>query len=379
MANFQDYINVLKSGIIKPRIKIEWLRQDETVESFLEEDILDGSLTINRNNGARRVIDFKIKNSPELLPNIYGIWMNKKIRLSLGVTCADGTDFFIPQGVFILSNPNYVSSPSGSEVTMSATDKFSMLNGENGSGILLDIYQINSGTNIATSIQTILTAFKDPILGNIQATTATTPFQIRKIQGENIGDMMKQLAYSISRNIYYDELGRLVFVDDVDDDKKASLWDYNFQDDKYCYLGSSLEHQFDNVRNVIKVIGENINGAIAVGIAKDTDLSSPTNIYAIGELSEVIINDYIQTNAQALALAEFMLKRKKVLNQAISISSIPMFHLDVDSIITITDESLGLNKSRFLINSITIPLGLFGEMSLSCVKSDEVDYTIGGV
>ena len=125
MASFQDYINVVKSGIIRPRIKIEWLRVDETVESIFASDILDGTLTINRNNGVRRAIDFTVQFVPELRPSIYGIWINKKVRLSLGVVCADGTDYFIPQGVFILSDPQYTSTPSGGTVSFNGIDKFS--------------------------------------------------------------------------------------------------------------------------------------------------------------------------------------------------------------------------------------------------------------
>jgi hypothetical protein len=201
MANFQDYINVVKSGIIRPRIKIEWLRVDETVESIFTSDILDGTLTINRNNGVRRAIDFTVKNVPELLPNIYGIWINKKIRLSLGVVCADGTDYFIPQGVFVLSDPSYVSSPSGGTINFSAVDKYCLLNSESG-GILLDIYLINVGTPVGTSIQTILSTFKDPTLPNIQPISTTYPYTVVKQQGDNVGKLLQDIAYFSARNIY---------------------------------------------------------------------------------------------------------------------------------------------------------------------------------
>ena len=67
MANFQDYINILKSGIIKPRIKIEWLRPDETVESEFISEILDLTLNVVRNNGVRRTLQFSVKNESYLL------------------------------------------------------------------------------------------------------------------------------------------------------------------------------------------------------------------------------------------------------------------------------------------------------------------------
>lgn len=381
MDRFEDYLNVLKSGTIKPRIKIEWLRIDETVESEIVEDILDGNLTINKNNGVRRVIDFTVKNSASLLPHIDGIWINKKLRLSLGVKLPSGEDYLIQQGVFVLSNPSYTSNPSGSTVTFQAIDKFGLLDGQNGSGILQDIFLIASGTNINTGVQSILTAFKDTIPPNLQPSTKTFPYDLRKGQTDNVGSMLQSIAYFASRNVYYDEYGRLTFVDDIDDDKKASLWDFNFQDDRFCYLGSTIENQFSAVRNVVKVIGDNSssNGLIAVGIAKDTDLTSPTNIYRIGEIPHVIQNNYIQTNSDAQALAEYMLKGLKVLNSTFSLDVIPMYHLDVDRVVTITDPSLGYVKQRFLIQSMSIGLGVDRSMTISGVAVDEVDFTVGAV
>lgn len=378
MANFQDYINVINSGIIRPRIKIEWLRVDETVESIFTSDILDGSLTINRNNGVRRAIDFTVKNVPELLPSIYGIWINKKIRLSLGVVCADGTDYFLPQGVFVLSDPSYISSPSGGTISFSAVDKFSLLNSESG-GILLDIYQINTGTVVGTSVQTILTTFTDPTPANIQPITTTFPYTVIKQAGDNAGKLLQDIAYFCSRNVYYNELGQLMFVDDIADDLKGSLWDFNTSDDRYNYLGSTINYEFSKCRNTVKVIGDNPNGTPVSAIAQDTDLTSPTNIYAIGvKPADVVYNSILSTTQQCQNLANYMLKRLKVINQSISITSRPMYHLDVDSIITLTDSLHNLDRSRFLVNSITIPLGITGgDMSINAVSADEVDFFTG--
>lgn len=381
MANFDDYIISLKSGIVKPRIKIEWLRSDETVESIFTDDVLDGSLTITRNSGIRRSISFTVKNSSDLLPNIWGVWINRKVKIYLGVNCADGNDYFIPQGVFVMSNPSYTSDPTGSRVTFNANDKFALLNGESG-GLLTDIYLISSGTSVTNGVKTILTAFNDKVPPVIYPNSITYPYEIRKGYGNNIGDILKDTAYFMSYNVFYDVNGALNLIPDTDDELKASLWDFNFQDDKYCYLGSTMESDFANVRNVVKVIGTNLsNSTSIVGTAKNTDLTSTSNIYAIGEIPyEPVENSYINTQLQADNLANFILKRVKILNQSISIKSIPMYHLDVDSVITITDNNIGANLSRYLITSITIPLNpVGGEMTVNCVQTDEVDFTVGKV
>lgn len=376
MANFSDYIAVLKSGVIRPRIKIEWLRPDETVESILTSDILGGNLTINRSNGVRRAIDFTVKNSPELLPNIYGIWINKKIKLSLGVICSDGEDFFIPQGVFVIANPTYISSPSGSEVTFTAIDKYSSLLGESGSGILKDIYQINNGTLVNDGIKALLLAFNDNISPNLYPNSITFPYTIRKGQEETIGSMLQDICMFTSYNGYYDTNGVFTTRPDVDDINKGVSWEFGSDGDSFTYLGSSVEYRFNDIRNMVICIGANINGTIVKGIAKDEDLTSPTNVFVMGEIPFVMQSDYLQTDQQALDLAKFMLKRKKVVNQFVNITSIPVYHLDVDEIVTVTDSNLGFDRSRLLATSINMSLEFGGQMTTTCVLADEIDFTI---
>lgn len=379
MGSFNDYINVIKSGIIKPRIQIEWLRVDETTESIITSDILDGSLSVNRNNGIRRTMDFTIRNTSELLPNIYGIWINKKVKLSLGVVCPDGTDFFIPQGVFVLLNPSYESSPTGTMVTFNAVDKFSQLTGDTGKGLLKDIYQINNGTSVNTGLKAILSDFGDKIMPNLYPNSSTFPYTIREGQDGNAGAIIEKIAYFMSYNCYYDRNGVFTTYPDIPDENKGVSWDYNFGDEKYTYLGATTEYKFTDTRNTVIVIGANINGLIAKAKVVDDDLASPTNVNLLGEIPHITLNDYIQTTQQATDLANFILRRLKILNKTISINSIPIYHINVDDIITITDSNFGFNKQRFLVTGISMGLGFGADMSVECIAVDEVDFTVGKV
>ena len=46
--------------------------------------------------------------------------------------------------------------------------------------------------------------------------------------------------------------------------------------------------------------------------------------------------------------------------------------LDVNKLITITNEKNHLKQEKFLINSLSIPLGI-GQMSMSVISVDELD------
>ena len=49
-----------------------------------------------------------------------------------------------------------------------------------------------------------------------------------------------------------------------------------------------------------------------------------------------------------------------------------MYHLDVNKLITITNEKNHLEQEKFLINSLSIPLGI-GQMTMSVISVDELD------
>ena len=65
--------------------------------------------------------------------------------------------------------------------------------------------------------------------------------------------------------------------------------------------------------------------------------------------------------------ANYLLKRKAMLQLSVGFNSIIIPHLDVNNVVTITDSLKGLNAERFVVQSITIPLAA-GEMNIQAVN-----------
>lgn len=378
MANFNEYIATLRSGLYKPLVKVELLREDESVERTLDADILGGSLSINRNNGARRTCSLTLKGTKELLPDVYGIWAKRKFKLYLGIEINDD-EFFLPQGVFILTDPSYDSTPEGNIVTLNGTDKFALLNGEIG-GTFKDVYKILQETSVEDAIKGLLVDFFDPKAPIIDILDEIFPYDILKNQGDNAGDLLKEIAYFCAKNIYYDENGHLVFTEDIADENKSSEWDFNNSLDNFTFLSCNVNSKMSEVKNIIKIIGTNVNsGEIVEYTAINDDPSSGTEVSRLGELPYVEINEYITTVAKAENLAKYILKRKKVMASNATINSIKMIHLDVDKVVTVSEPKLNFYNKRFLINQINIDLGIDGGMSATVVDTDEIDFTTGQV
>lgn len=376
----QDYLTELNSNIRKPIVKIELLRSvDETPYAEITGDLINssGSLNINNANGVRRSLDLSLVNvSGDYIPSPDTIWLRQKIKLYIGLEI-NGEQYFKEQGVFVLDNPNGISNFSEKRIDIRGIDKFALLDGTLG-GETDANYVIPVGTNVLSAIKLLLqpsTAKQkevvyDPILPILDVAFAsyTTPYTIEKTAGDPIGDIIKILAEMVSANVYYNENGQLVFEQDYKDSIKSSQ--YDFSTEEFNYMGSSIEYGFNKVYNACLTIGDNVNGSTFSYLTENNNLQSPTSIPNVGFRRILVINDTnIYSTALAQARSEYELKRATNLLNQISINTIPVYHLDVDKVITLTDISLDLDKYRFLINSITLPLNTNGQMTINCARS----------
>lgn len=375
---YDDYINALKSTTIRPRIKIEFLYPDETVKEEITQDIKSdgGNLSINFQNGVRRSCNVSLINiDKKYIPSPNTIWIKNKFRLWLGLEI-NGEDYFISQGIFVIRNPEVSSNFSEKLVNLTGIDKFALLDGQLG-GDLDAIYQISVGTNIYAAIKSILVLAgdtKSPIL-DTKYISEVTPYTIRKEAGRNYGELLIELAGMLSTNIFYNENGHLVFEEgaiDIVDNVKSPIWE--FTTDEFEYIGSTVTYQFEDIFNEVLVIGDNINGNIATGKATNTNLLSSTRTSLIGKRTKVIEDSIISTNSLALQRANYELKRLVMLQSKSVIKSTPMFHLDVNKVITLTDDYYNFNKDRFLIQSVNIPFSLGSQIDIDVVNAVELKF-----
>jgi hypothetical protein len=244
-------------------------------------------------------------------------------------------------------------------------------------GELDSTFIIPVSSNVYTAIKSVLSLAGDNIEPNLDSSfsTETTPYTITKEVGDGtLGDILIELAEMLSANIFYDENGRLTFEPDFNDNIKSSEWD--FSTTQFNYLGGSNSYKYSKLYNSILIIGDNINGEVFDWTETNTNLLSPTSVNSLGYIRTKIIKDeFIYSDALAELRAKFELKREIAVQLESDITCIPMYHLDVDKIITLTNPDLGLISERFLINSISIPFKIGGEMSIQAVKATDLPYS----
>lgn len=385
MITREDYISELKKGHVEILAKMQFLHfENEFFDgSPLVEEILDYSININKNNGVRRSISVTLDNSDKkFLVDKDDIWVGTKFQFFLGAKIK-GEEYWESQGIFIITNPNVSYDNRGNTFSIKGIDKFSVLDGQY-TGFINDLVEIARNERVDTSIRLIMDDInligaknKDPKPIIISPTDATLSYTVRKTYGNTIADILKELAFYESRNVYYDRFGNLRYEEDFDDTLKGSLWDFNYGEDRFTFDSMSQEKLFSNVFNVVKILGNNNLGETAVAIAKNTNPLSDTNINRIGEkIAKPIIDTRITTQARANDRALFELKKLIRLNTSSNITCLPIIFLDVDEVITVTIESMGIYKEPMVVNSLSFSSGEGGKMSIKATNTKELSLEL---
>lgn len=411
--------------------KLEFLQPDNSVAFFLSNAngyrrgynpkyqssalVQQGTLSVSFQNGARRKASITLSDIDNAFEyNVNNIWFGQKIRLSMGLVLPDGTDFYLPQMVGLIKNPQSVLSENQKTVTFPLVDKWANLDGSL-FGKLTDTYTAKQSTAeyaVYTAIANLLkTSIYDhkltddinamidniaPIFTNYydgknyavldgdgsQTRTASMteiPFDISENGGSNFAQLLLQFNDVLAGIIGYDQTGALRLEPsqtDINDIEKPVLWQFTQHNSTLSQISETIKN--DEVYNdVIIVGGGNTDGGIW-GRASNDDPNSDTSISAIG------LKTYRETKAnyfntkQCTALAEYYLKRKTILQKSVNITSSQMFHLVENQLVSVQRTDKPHNPTeRHLINSFSLPIGETGAMTINATSvADIPNFTV---
>ena len=398
---WEAYVEALRGEFTKLS-KIEFLQPDGSIAFALDNNaqnkrsgafIQSGNLTVNRQNGKRRVANITLANiDGEYDYNVNKIWFGQQIRLSEGLLLPNGQEFYIPQGVFYVVNPEERFMPNDKSVTLNLEDKWCYLDGTL-FGRLDGIYEVPLNRNIFTAISSILELPR----GNGYVVDSVAPVftdyynnQTTTLpDGSTISDLLMPYTYRCESDsgtyadivlemnnilvgwIGYDITGRLRLdpsQDDILDANKPIMW--AFTPTEKQFLGATYTVKNTEVYNDFIVTGESLStyGNIA-GRASNFDPSSDTNINLIGRKTfrESAAGYYSKRQCEDLAV--FKLKRQTVLQKSVSIQSAQLFHIQENQLVTIArPDKPGTPIERHLVTGFTRPIGQTGTMTIEATS-----------
>ena len=357
----------------------------------------DGSISCNLQNGRRRQASVTLANLDGAFEYaVNKIWYGQQIRLSEGLLLPDGTEYYIPQGVLEIEDPQEGVAPNGKTVTWSLVDKWARLDGSLG-GNLDGAYSVSAGTNIFTAMASLLRLDRftmendgaypiDPVTalftnyynGRTQTLTdgsvvnlIDAPHDFLSADDGTLADVLLGLADMLAAWIGYNQVGRLVAdpsQDDIEDATKPVLWEFTMKDKALWSLDYAVPNT--QVFNDIIVVGDTGDDyAAARGRAQNRDESSDTCISRIGLKTQRLTMANYYSDDICEAYAAWKLKRAAVMSKSVTVTCQQMFHIVENQIITIqrTDKP-GSPVERHVIQSFSRPLGQKGSMTINAVS-----------
>lgn len=397
----QDYFKMLRKPFTK-LCRLRFLQPDGSTAFVLDNNPLnrrsgaflqEGSISVNLQNGQRRTASVTLSNLDAAFDySVNKIWFGQQIALDEGLILSDGTEYYLPQGVFYISEPQETFQPNLRTITYPLVDKWSYLDGTL-FGRLEGTYEVPVGTNIFAPIQAILkldrgngtkvdtvtpiftTYYDDKTQTLPDGSTASlveSPYTLRVDSDDGTyADVILGLSEMVNGLVGYDQTGALRIdpsQDDVLDTQKPVLWRFSTQEAQL--LGATYTVKNTEVYNDYIVLGEQTSEyAQAAGRAQNLDPSSDTNVYLIGRKTYRETATGYYTETQCKDLAEWKLKRTAVLQKAVSISCTQMFHIVENNLVEITrTDKPGSPTERHLIQGFTRPLTSTGEMTISAVS-----------
>lgn len=410
--NYEAYLGMLDSDYVKIA-KLEFLNPDGTVAYSLDNNALNkrsgaflqsGTISCNRNNGPRRQATVTLDNvDNEYEFAVSHIWFGQQIQLSEGLILEDGTEYYIPQGIFEISNPQESLKPGQKTVTYTLVDKWANLDGSL-FGNLEDVYAFNAGVNILSAMQSLLSLDRytmsnngshpvDPIAPiftnyyNDKTQTLTdgttvslivAPYDFKSNSTGTLADVILGLNDMIAGDIGYNQNGRLVVnpsQDDLVDADKPVLWDFTQMGESF--LGATYTTKNTEVYNDIIVVGATTDlNVTSKARVQNQDPSSDTCISRIGLKTKRIEMPNFYSDKVCEDYAAWTLKRSTTLPKEIAVTCSQMFHIVENDLITIqrTDKP-GSPVERHVVTGFTRPIAQTGTMTINCVSVTDFPKT----
>ena len=383
-----DYLAQLQKKFVK-LARLDFLNPDGSIAFSIDNDprnprsrtfIQEGTLSVALQNGTRRNASVTLSNVDKQYDyNVNKIWFGQQVRLMEGLLLSDGTEYYLPQGVFYIKDPEESLSPGNQTVTYNLTDKWAYLDGTL-FGNLDGIYEVPLNSSIQGAIASLLLFDRgngyavDPLApvftdyyndkytilpDGTTVSMAVTPYTYRcDSDNGTYADIILEMNTMLAGLIGYDQTGRLrqdPSQDDIADSTKPVQWDFSLTQKEF--LGASYTVPNTAVYNDIIVEGGTLDGySTARGRAQNQDPRSDTNIYgALGKRTLRLSRPAFYSDQVCKDQAAWQLKRLTVLQKSITINSSQIFHLVENNIVTIRrDDKPGSPIERHLLTGLAV-------------------------
>ena len=265
-----EFIQALKNPNKEFYVKLEFYSNKmEYLDEFSKRVADDvGQISVDMSRDIKRSFSFKLLNHDGLFTwgedNL--LWIDKRVKLYTGLKLWNGQIEYIPQGIFIVSEPSDTHNTSGKITEIMGVDKTFLYTDKRGKFINDQIIQ--EGTLITDAIR-IIASHVGETLFNFDdipdeedrhgRNYARVPYELNYSATDNRWNGIKELADLARCIVYYDVYGylRLQRIDLNRFEQEPTTWTYQYSkniDDPF-YAGNERKLNESNLSNWIRVLG----------------------------------------------------------------------------------------------------------------------------
>lgn len=399
MVDINAYTETLRTPFMK-LCRLRFLNPDGTVAFIVDNGVIpsrnfernrcfisSGELSVNLQSGQRRSASVTFDNvNDEFSYNVNHIWFGSELALDEGLLLPDGTEYYLPQGIFLLSQPSETLASNANTITYNLLDKWANLDGTL-YGNLEGAYEIPIGSDPFDAIAELLAENKgngNPVdnlkLVNDFKTWESIPYTVSVDADGTLADVVTNVAETLGAVVGYDQTGRLRFEpssDILSDSDRPVQWRFGPND--VTLLGLTYDIKNEEVFNDYIVLGEELSdGSQPSARVQNVDPKSPTNVNLIGRKTKRETSSGYGTHQQCLDLAMWRLKRATVLSKAVNISASQIFHLQENQLVEIIREDKEDTPiERHLVQGFSRPLATTGAMTISAISTVDIpEFTV---
>lgn len=347
--------------------------------------ILDGStFTIDANSDIRRTCNLIIAptSSDFDISSNGNIWLDKYIQVQVGIEDEKNNNKinYTNMGVYLINNPSTTYNAQTHTITISGIDMMAKLTGmRNGylSGTQGGVsYKIPKNTIISNAIKSTfaLGGFNTVLINSTFTPTNKVPNDIIISVGGTIYQMLKELVDINSFYEMYFDVNGLPCVNKIPSGDNESIM---VNDDVWSktLIQYTRDISFEEVKNTVEVYGKTLDdGTTPYAIAQDTNPNSPFNINGTAGVLRIILSggdyDNIYTTELAQQRANYELYLRCRLQDQITITTVPIYWLDVNWLVEITlPNKQGIEtKEKYIIKKIDTTVGVNGTQNITMIK-----------
>jgi hypothetical protein len=356
-----------KSAIVSDHIVIGKAEIWNADRKLIDFDIDTGKVSVSTSNAIRRTCEVHLttdRSSTNFVPDDgfdFVAPFGNQLRIYRGIQYADGTEEYVPLGVFVITEVQIQDTNAGVSMSVRGEDKSIIVSRNKWTST----YQMVSGT-----LEASLTALLQNRYADIEVDFPTTNVTVNQIVlgADSNLDPWKDavmLAQLVGYDLYFDVNGIATMRQFPTLDAASVVATYEEGNGTTI---TSLDRKISTKETYNGVIytveGSQVTTPIRVEVW-DEDTTSPTYRYGVfGSVPTFITTNVLGTSADAIKAATLLLNTYIGQQEEITFESIVDPSLDVNDVIYV--KSVGAKVDRtVIIDSMDIPLEYTGTLNVN--------------